>query len=342
MEPTKMGADDENKPLKISHTKAKVSPSLIMNNLTSSACGTYVAFISRNDAHVMNRADMDNERVPTALASPEDGKTMVSALRYCTLNKTEVLVVTNLAGVIYVFSAAGDQQLYKAQLRHEKDGKESPAPLRSNRITCIAGKGKTLVVGTCSGNIHVFSMGPKGFFWKGTVDHKHGITSLALTSAGVIIAGDEMGNVVFFDASGDKQIGGSSKGVTHEGQGVPCTTLSYGHGWLAAGYGSGHIRLFDLKEFKLRIEIAAHSRSINAMTFTKSNNKCRLACASEDSFMSVWAVATADSSKLTVSKVLMESPNSGLLTGICFMGESETKVGCATYDSRYISMATVS
>jgi WD40 repeat protein len=43
------------------------------------------------------------------------------------------------------------------------------------------------------------------------------------------------------------------------------TSLAIGYGFLAAGYASGHIRLFNLESKTLAVEITAHSRAINAI-----------------------------------------------------------------------------
>lgn len=62
-----------------------------------------------------------------------------------------------------------------------------------------------------------------------------------------------------------------------------------------AGYGSGHIRLFDLKktsrdstQFSLLVEIAAHAKWISGLDV--SLNLQYILTVSEDSFAKVWAI----------------------------------------------------
>lgn len=68
-------------------------------------------------------------------------------------------------------------------------------------------------------------------------------------------------------------------------------------GVLAAGYGSGHIRLFSIndnrREVSLAVEVAAHAKWITALDVAPESGF--ILSVSEDSFAKVWHVTKKDS-----------------------------------------------
>lgn len=67
-------------------------------------------------------------------------------------------------------------------------------------------------------------------------------------------------------------------------------------GFLAAGYGSGHIRLFSInenrREVSLSVEVAAHAKWITALDIAPESGF--ILSVSEDSFAKVWHVVKGD------------------------------------------------
>lgn len=57
---------------------------------------------------------------------------------------------------------------------------------------------------------------------------------------------------------------------------------------ILAGYGSGHIRMFDFKTSRLLSEVAAHARWITGLDVASSRGL--LLSVSEDSFAKIWTI----------------------------------------------------
>ncbi len=53
---------------------------------------------------------------------------------------------------------------------------------------------------------------------------------------------------------------------------IPCSSLCLTGHLIIGAYGSGHIRVFDVKSGAMLCEVCAHSRWINAIDLSKSNN----------------------------------------------------------------------
>ncbi|GAB6022817.1 WD repeat-containing protein 54 [Chamberlinius hualienensis] len=62
--------------------------------------------------------------------------------------------------------------------------------------------------------------------------------------------------------------------------------------WIAAAYGSGHLRLFDLKTRQLLAEVTAHAKWITGMDIAQSTGL--ILTVSEDTFIRVWEVTPSE------------------------------------------------
>lgn len=45
----------------------------------------------------------------------------------------------------------------------------------------------------------------------------------------------------------------------------PCASVRLWKTWIIAGYGSGHVRIFNVETGVIKVEIAAHAKWINAI-----------------------------------------------------------------------------
>ncbi len=50
----------------------------------------------------------------------------------------------------------------------------------------------------------------------------------------------------------------------------PCTSLGLWRGLIVAAFGDGHLRVFDMENGRMYVEVAAHARWINAVDVAKN------------------------------------------------------------------------
>ncbi len=50
----------------------------------------------------------------------------------------------------------------------------------------------------------------------------------------------------------------------------PCTSLGLWRGLIIAAFGDGHLRVFDMENGRMYVEVAAHARWINALDVAKN------------------------------------------------------------------------
>ena len=151
---------------------------------------------------------------------------------------------------------------------------------------------------------------------------------------GTLISGDDSGQLLFWAAPTGDAVSGS-KVVKLPGSNAPVNCLSLGQGVLAAAFTSGHVRLYDVNKRQLTVEIAAHTRAINALEIHAT--RPLLLAASEDTFVSVWTIPTAAAPN--VQSLMAESPALGLLTGCRFGGgPNQEPFVTSVYDSRSLAL----
>lgn len=158
------------------------------------------------------------------------------------------------------------------------------------------------------------------------------VTAVA-TGLATMVAGNELGDIFMFDYAGDvfEQV------WVFPGVGYPCTSLGMHGDVIAAGYSSGHIRLYRSSVREMAIEITAHARIINAIKIHPTLNMF-VSCG-DDQFVNVWSLPDFQSVSSKDSELLYSEriPNR-LLTGISFFDDD--KIGLVSYDEDDLIMLT--
>ncbi|CAH0752873.1 unnamed protein product [Bemisia tabaci] len=120
--------------------------------------------------------------------------------------------------------------------------------------------------------------------------HQSAITDISCCDQ-YLASADSNGDIFYWEFT-DEQLISLSQIKSY---GFCCINIKLTSDWLVAGYGSGHIRLFDLKktsrdstQFSLLVEIAAHAKWISGLDV--SLNLQYILTVSEDSFAKVWAI----------------------------------------------------
>lgn len=98
------------------------------------------------------------------------------------------------------------------------------------------------------------------------------------------------------------------------------TSIAIFGAFVCASYGSGTIRLFLAQTGELRIEVAAHSKWINAIGYSPVTNV--LASVSDDSLLCLWRMPTVEDPRLHhIGHRLLTNQ---LLTGVSFSDDGKT------------------
>jgi len=164
-----------------------------------------------------------------------------------------------------------------------------------------------------------------------------GVSALAYSAQhGLLASADDWGNVLLWSAATGDVLGASKPVRAWVGAGSPVSCLASGHGILVAGFGSGHVRMFDWSRKGPVAEIAAHTRAVNGLDVHPS--KAVVMAAAEDTFVSVWSLPAPGADKPEVKSLFINSPVLGLITGGRFGGAHGEFIVTTSYDSRAIAI----
>ncbi|OXB57913.1 UNVERIFIED_CONTAM: hypothetical protein H355_010223 [Colinus virginianus] len=197
------------------------------------------------------------------------GASLVTQAAWCVLPARILLVLTCQKG-IEMYESDGSIMVYW----HALDVTEHPP-------------------GMSSGMVLVFDIPHKGT--NVTVsevlkEHHDPITDIA---AELGQAPDGAGDLVTADDAGTLCVWGSAQDFALltriPGFGWTCSSVKLWNGLIAAGYGSGQIRLYEAGTGALRAEVSAHARWIYALDLAPATGQ--LLSGAEDSFVHVWKIS---------------------------------------------------
>lgn len=327
--------------------KCKVSASLLPGNLVAGSKS--FAYIHRNEVALVESklVALGNEKAESTKVAyvEKDAINQVEFIKIAGMG--EMIVLVNQAGAVFIYDDVGQKLLHS--YKHTRPNGIA-LNLKEQHFRGIVTNGKEyLYIGTGGGEILVFNLTKTKFSLVKTVQSTPeghgeiggGISTLAYaaTPNPTLISGDDWGQVLFWNLSGggDTISTAAGKVTKLSGKGSPVTSLSYGQGFLAAGFGSGHIRLYDLARLStgaLVVEIGAHTRSINSVQIHPS--RPLMISAGEDTFVTCWSLPTASGGQ--IRNLMAESPALGLLTGCTFGGTNQELIVTTIYDSRALAL----
>jgi len=170
-------------------------------------------------------------------------------------------------------------------------------------------------------------------------NHVAPITDLASSNSKIgkiLVSGDSSGIMNIWSLEEEEGIL-VQKAKMEDWSGFPVTTLciwnKYKEGIVAAGFGSGHIRLFSIPDGRIMCEIAAHNGWITGMDLA-SQSGLLLSCA-EDGYVRVWQLAT----KGPLAEHWFSKPvEDCVMTGAKFMDPRGSAFCVCAYDSQDIQV----
>ncbi|KAJ9458013.1 Katanin p80 WD40 repeat-containing subunit B1 [Diplonema papillatum] len=299
------------------------TPSLLYNNLTS--IDGWVAFVHKNDAVVVDISRPDAPVISHPLQGVE-GKAKLAVYQVKAVEVADVpilLCATQTGLVIY--------DLAKAKVITQLDASDAKDIFMSRGMCSIPqGNGTTLLLGHSNGDISVLNFeGAECSVIKTLSKHEDNVSDVACgtTDAGstVVASADISGELILWSENFDLVAQASFSGDT-------ATSLHVFGSFVAASFGSGLIRLYNAHDCSVAIEIAAHARWINAMTYSPSHDL--LASVSEDMLLCLWQMPSkSNGGKVTLHsyKLLKDC----LLTGVRFVN-SQLVVTAYDWDRLYL------
>ncbi|KAM9580541.1 WD repeat-containing protein 54 isoform 4-T4 [Guaruba guarouba] len=207
---------------------------------------------------------------------------------WCVLPSRVLLVLTSQKG-IQMYEADGSVLVYW----HALDVAEHP-PAEAVFARGIAAVGERFIcVGTSSGPVLVFDVPPKGTnVTVSEVLEQHGaaVTDIAAEQgqapdgAGDLVSADDAGTLCVWSTGEEFRLVSKVPAC-----GCTCSSVALWHGTVAAGFGNGQIRLYEAASGRLRAQVNAHARWINALDLAPETGK--LLSGAEDSFVHIWKLS---------------------------------------------------
>nr|XP_028600431.1 WD repeat-containing protein 54 isoform X1 [Podarcis muralis] len=256
----------------------------------ASVHGTTVNMVSASD----DGLSFSHRQLQAKEGSLGVGASIITQAAWCVLPSRVLLVLTSRKG-IQMYESDGSIMVYW----HALEGLESP-PGKAVFARGIAATGQRFVcVGTSLGSVLIFDVPAKGTnITLSEVLEKH-CDSITDIAAELCEQPEGVPDLVTADDSGALCVWFSGEKFTLANK-IPasectCSSVKLWNGIIAAGYGNGHIRLYEAASGILRAEVRAHARWIYALDLAPLSGK--LLSAAEDSFVQVWKLSPSPDSE---------------------------------------------
>ncbi|CAG2166385.1 unnamed protein product [Oppiella nova] len=121
--------------------------------------------------------------------------------------------------------------------------------------------------------------------------HKRPITDLVSDQQNTLISSDDSGKICISSYKDSRlQPNSSFEGYN----GFSCNCLALFKNYLCAGYGSGHLRVFDIQNKQIISEVSAHAKWVTAIDVAPETGL--ILSTSEDSFVRIWKLCEQNNS----------------------------------------------
>ena len=245
---------------------------------------------------------------------------MILQAKWCVLPQRTLLVITSVKGV-QMFEADGSIMVFWQALTHNSSGSVAQY---ARGITPVGDK--HICVGAADGAILVYEIPPRGtsFKFQETLS-SHDFSIADLQSSGEsMVSADESGKIVLWKSGGH-----FTNLLSIDGYGWPATSIRMWKSYIIAGYGSGHVRIFNSENGVIVAEIAAHAKWINAIDVATAAGL--LLTTSEDSYVRVFSLYDFE---MNYQKSVVDVQ----LTGGRFLGSNGKSFGVTGYDSTEVQI----
>lgn len=317
---------------KVSPVECKSSASLLYNNfdVLLSDDESEVTFGIVHKAAVIvfkptlvQGADGDNDSLYKRIICKGESahnSSMILQAKWCVLPQRTLLVITSVKGV-QMFEADGSIMVFWQALTQNSSGTIAQY---ARGITAVGEK--HICVGAADGAILVYEIPPRGTslkFQETLSSHDFSIADLQ-ASGDTMISADESGKIVIWKSGGH-----FSSLLSIDGYGWPATSIRLWKTFVIAGYGSGHVRVFNSETGIIVAEIAAHAKWINAIDVAPMAGL--LLTTSEDSYIRVFSLYDFEMN-------YQKSVGDIQLTGGRFLSDNGNSFGVTGYDSTEVQI----
>ncbi|XP_061227709.1 WD repeat-containing protein 54 [Neopsephotus bourkii] len=200
---------------------------------------------------------------------------LLTQAAWCPLPSRVLLVLTSHRG-IQMYEADGSALVYW----HGLEALEQP-PAQALFARGIAAAGERFIcVGTSSGPVLVFDVPPKGSnvaLSQVLQGHGAAVTDIAAEQgqapdgAGDLVSADDAGALCVWSSGEEFRLLSRVPAC-----GCTCSSVALWQGTVAAGFGNGQIRLYEAASGRLRAQVNAHARWINALDLAPDTGKVRM------------------------------------------------------------------
>ncbi|XP_033828714.1 WD repeat-containing protein 54 [Periophthalmus magnuspinnatus] len=255
---------------------------------------------------------------------------LIMQASFCVLPSRELLVVTSQKG-IQMYESDGSIMVYW----HALDTPETPTAQAVFARGISAVWDNYICVGVSSGSILVFDIPSKGSnitLSEVLEEHKEPITDMASECSGSqeciadMVSADDGGNLCLWKAGEEFHLLNKIPGFD-----MTCSSVKLWKGTVAAGYGTGQIRLYEAVTGILHVEINAHARWINSLDIAPFSGL--LLSAAEDSLVRVWHMSlTPETNSVEVAHLHNECVTDTQICGARFCDDDGYAFAVTGYD----------
>ncbi|BES96294.1 WD domain, G-beta repeat [Nesidiocoris tenuis] len=320
---------EKDKTLLLVATASAIHNNLAVKLLDPSRVAESISVVHGGYINVIPLRTLDtatSQYIPCSSDSAQKYAASVMQVMWCYINYEAVLVVAGSVG-LQVFDCDS------LELRFSHACKDVPDEREHFARGLAHSPGDYLCVGNNSGVVRLFGTAEDGSLM--FIDRKqlHGSPVADLACNKELLAScDDAGNIVLSLITPEEIV----QWADISSYGCACTSIKMWKGVLAAGYGSGHIRLFSIndnrREVSLAVEVAAHAKWITALDVAPESGF--ILSVSEDSFAKVWHVTKKDS--LTVTHRFSTQVKDCMLVGGRFLTLSGSVFAVSIYDSNLV------
>ncbi|KXJ18917.1 WD repeat-containing protein 54 [Exaiptasia diaphana] len=250
----------------------------------------------------------------------------VQQAKWCILPDRTVLVLASIKGV-QMFDPDGMIMIFWQSL---PPCEATEVYSQFSRGICAVGE-KYICVGSSDGGIMVFDVPARGTGVKlqeTLSTHAEPICDLVGKDS-KMVSSDDTGYMIVWQAGGH-----FTQLSKIDGFGFPCSSLALYKEYVVGGYGTGHIRIFNLTTGKIVFEICAHAQWVNALDVAEENGL--LLSVSEDTFVRVWQVNDGESPKVELK--FQQNIIDTQLCGGRFLDQEGHSFGITGYDLTEVSI----
>lgn len=235
------------------------------------------------------------------------------------LQNNLIFCLCSSTGLVKLYSANGELLILSKLITPWAPEKENGPPDKANFLresnVCVTSNGTdTLYFATKKGGLLLVK--PFGEYSKKFIKMSHPISQLKFhRKSNTLITGNILGHIQVLEANNLATLHRfnlSNQSMRNMVSSITC--MCSGDTYLLVGYMCGRIRLFDMAEKTLMVEICSHTRSVSAVDLDERSG--HFVSAAEDTFVNLFKFAKYSSGGLEVTVSMSKQVTNAVLVGV--------------------------